>query len=152
MMNEFEEEVFQERKSGGKWFAFFLICLLGFTIGLALGFYLGVLSLVNVIGDLTDNATLIVDLDEGAVVDYAYAIIEEQYGDLATSVILGEGIEDMNLTEDEEAKLTAIAQSPQVKQVIKNIDAETLSMMEQVALHPEDRDIAQTDINWRLAE
>lgn len=151
MMDEFDEYP-EKRRSGGRWFAFILICLLGLAIGLALGFYLGVLSLINVVGDLTENATLVVDLDEGAVVDYAYAIVEEQYGDLATSIILGEGIEDMNLTDDETAKINAIAQSPQVKQVIKNIDDETLAMMEQIALHPEDRDIAQTDINWRLAE
>jgi cell division protein FtsX len=152
MMNEFEEEFIQQKKTGSRWFAFFLICLLGFSIGLALGFYLGILSLVNVINDLTDNTTVVVDLNEEAIVDYTYAIVEEQYGGLATSVILGDGIEDLNLTDDEMEKISTIVNSSEFDMVVENIDPETAAIIKQIKEHPEDRDIKQTAIGGRLAE
>lgn len=140
-MNEFEQNFITEKRPKNRLVIFFLVCFLGFSIGLAFGFYLGMSSLITIIGDLTENMTVIVDFDEDKAIDYAYAIAEEQYGDLATGIILGNGIEDLNLTEDEEEKIKAIINSSSFDMVIENIDEETLAMIEQLKEHPEDRDI-----------
>ena len=57
-------------------FVFFVI--LGFTIGLSLGFYLGMVSLVTVFDDVTDemNTTIIIDFNEETAIDYLMTYLE----------------------------------------------------------------------------
>jgi len=57
-------------------FVFFVV--LGFAIGLSLGFYLGMVSLVTVFDDVFDetNATINIDFDEEKAIDYMITYFE----------------------------------------------------------------------------
>jgi len=84
-MDEFgfinEKEKHRKKKGGGKikfiMFIFFIIS--GLMIGMIAGFFLGVITLVNVISDLTNNITVIIDLNEQQIVDYTMEYFGEKY-------------------------------------------------------------------------
>lgn len=151
--NEDEEEEIKESKQKGigwlKIILFIFICILGVTMGLAFGFYLGIVSLVNVIGDLSEeiNATIIIDFDEEVAMDYMVKFMQEEYGDLIAAAALGKDLE-VNMTDNE--KIYAIIDGLNIDQLgqVIEIDNKTIRLLEEAKNYPEQRDISQTMQNF----
>lgn len=146
-----EEEEIKPKKSGGrvKFAVFIFFIILGFTIGLAAGFYLGVVSLVNVMGDLTEgmNATVVIDFNEEVAMNYMVKFMQEEYGDLIGAAALGK-TPQVNMTDNE--KIYAIIDGIDIEQLEQfiEIDNETKALLEEAKRHPEQRDISQTQQNF----
>ena len=151
----YEEEVVQEyeppRKGGGKirFAVFIFFVILGFAIGLGFGFFLGVVSLVNVMGDLTEgmNTTITIDFDEEVAMNYMVKFMQEEYGDLIGAAVLGNTLE-VNMTDNE--KIYAIIEGLDIEQLEQfiELDDETRALLEEAKRHPEQRDISQTQQNF----
>ena len=148
----YEEEIVEQPKGGGGWIKFSILVffiILGFAIGLALGFFLGIVSLINVMEDLTDgmNTTVTIDFDEEVAMNYMVKFMQEEYGDLMGAALLG-NTPEVNMTDNE--KIYAIIEGldiEQLEQVIE-IDYETRALLEEAKKHPEQRDISQTQQNF----
>ena len=150
-MDEFgyEEEntVIKEpkKKGSGKiklavWIMFLILSIL---IGLALGFFLGVVALVNVMDDLTENMTVIIDFDEEVAIDYMVKFMQEDYRDLIGAAALGK-TPQVNMTDNK--KIYTILEGMDVEQLeqVIEIDDETRALLEEAKKHPEQRPIGQT--------
>jgi len=152
-MDEFgfaDEEVERPRKKGGgkiKFAVFIFFLIFGFAIGLALGFFLGVVSLVNVAGDLMENTTIVIDLDEQQIVDYAMAITEERYGDITKAAAFNQ---NLNYNGTDEEKIQYVIDNLDLDEISQyiEIDEETRRLLEEAKTHPEQRDISQTQQNF----
>jgi len=133
-MDEFgfaDEEVERPRKKGGgkiKFAVFIFFVIIGFTIGLSLGFFLGAVSLVYVIEDFSEgmNASIIIDFDEEVAMNYMIKYMEDEY----------------NLIEPVALKNTSEVNMIDNKKII--IDNETRTLLEEAKTHPEQREISQT--------
>jgi len=140
--------------SGWKWALFFTFIFLGFSIGLALGVYYGVVTTFSVIQDLTENTTIVIDFDESKAIDYMQVIVEERYAEALTAAALGDGIEDLNLTEDEDEQLKKILEGvdPELVEQMMELDTETLDVLAEAKTNPEAKGLSQTLHNFRVAE
>ena len=111
-----------------KFAVFIFFVIIGFTIGLSLGFFLGAVSLVYVIEDFSEgmNASIIIDFDEEVAMNYMIKYMEDEY----------------NLIEPVALKNTSEVNMIDNKKII--IDNETRTLLEEAKTHPEQREISQT--------